>query len=90
MTLINIMETIVIHLFEEFQQSYHLKCACDLCKTDILALTLNKIPPHYVSTNEGEVLIKASYTDTQMKQDIIKELTFAALKVEQNPRHEID
>lgn len=83
----NIMESIVEQLFFEFKKKYALTCDCQKCQSNILAITLNQIPARYVSTDEGEVLTKALYLDTQMKQDIIKELTNAAMKVAENPRH---
>jgi len=83
----NIMESIVEQLFEEFKKSYSLACSCNECQSNILAITLNQLPPRYVSTSKGEILIKALYLDTQLKQDIIRELTHAAIKVAENPRH---
>lgn len=87
MRILNVMEQITMNLFQEFELHYKLKCNCDLCRTDILALALNNIPPKYVSSEKGEVLMRAIHSDVQSKQDIIRELTSAAMKVESNPRH---
>ncbi|GAX89043.1 late competence development ComFB family protein [Effusibacillus lacus] len=87
MTLVNAMEHIIEHVFDEFKERYPLKCDCELCKTDILALTLNHIPPKYVSSDIGEVHIKSQYLNEQLKSDVIIEMTKAAQIVEQNPRH---
>ncbi|MFD3449786.1 late competence development ComFB family protein [Microbacteriaceae bacterium 4G12] len=87
MNISNIIEVIVLELFEEFQKDYQLNCTCDQCKNDILALALNNIPPKYVATDKGEILIKALYSDIQKKRGIMKELAVAATTVEKNPNH---
>lgn len=38
MGLVNAVEAIVSNLYDEFQKSYDLKCGCQHCKEDILAL----------------------------------------------------
>lgn len=83
----NIMESIVEQLFLEFRKKYSMACSCEKCQDNVLAITLNQLPPKYVSSDEGEVLSKALYIDTQMRQDIIIVLTNAAMKVAENPRH---
>ena len=31
-------------------------CGCEVCHGDVLVYALNRLPPHYVSTRQGEVL----------------------------------
>jgi len=83
--IINAMETIVKNLFVEFQKNYRLKCACDECQTDILVLTLNRIPPKYVSSQTGELYIKTLYLNSQLQSDVLRELSRAVLIVEKTP-----
>lgn len=87
MPVINAMEMIVQDLFIDFQSNYKLKCDCEKCKRDILALTLNRLQPRYVSSQNGEVHIKTLYMDQQLQLDVIRELTKAKEIVETNPRH---
>ncbi|HJV47278.1 MAG TPA: late competence development ComFB family protein [Bacillota bacterium] len=87
MKLINAMESIVIHAFDEFKKNHTFKCSCEKCELDILALTLNKLTPKYVSSDQGEVLVKAFFHDTQLQHDIIREIALATMTVENNPRH---
>ncbi|MFX3625379.1 MAG: late competence development ComFB family protein [Ectobacillus sp.] len=89
MNVTNIMETIVAEVFQEFCKQHTLKCPCKECKSDILALALNRTPPKYASTQKGEILIKAAYTNMHLRQDIMKTLMFAAVQIENNPRHDI-
>lgn len=88
MSVINAMEMIVRGLFDDFQSNYKLKCDCDQCKFDILALTLNQLQPRYVSSKNGEVHVKTLYMDQQLQLDVIRELTKAKEIVENNPKHD--
>jgi len=87
MGLINAVEAIVSHSFEEFQKSYELKCVCDQCKEDIQAIVLNRIPPKYTSSERGQLFVKSLYLNTQLQSDILKELMSAVIIVEQNQHH---
>jgi competence protein ComFB len=87
-TILNAMEPIVINIFEEHVlPNRTLKCDCDKCKLDIILLTLNRVQPHYTSTQVGEAYIKALYMNSQMLSDVIQELARSVLIVEQNPNH---
>ncbi|WP_028400501.1 late competence development ComFB family protein [Ectobacillus panaciterrae] len=89
MKVTNIMEPIVMELFKEFRGYEKLKCDCDECINDILALTLNRIPPKYSSTRRGAMMIMASYTNVQLKQDILNQIALAAMQVRHNPGHNL-
>lgn len=62
-------------------------CKCDKCKEDMLAYALNKLPPSYVSTDEGELFSKAKALSVDYDFDILKELVIAMNLVRGNPRH---
>ncbi|MFB5192895.1 late competence development ComFB family protein [Alicyclobacillus fastidiosus] len=84
----NVMESITEYIFQnELLKEYELKCSCEKCIADILALTLNHLPPRYVATHEGELLISTMLVDTQLKIDVTEELMRSVLKVENNPQH---
>ncbi|MFC0213371.1 late competence development ComFB family protein [Paenibacillus chartarius] len=88
MGLVNANEIIVMQLFEEFQQQYTLKCSCDRCKEDILALVLNRLPPKYTSSEKGKLFIKSNYMDRQIQSDVMREFFNAAQIVESNQNHQ--
>lgn len=87
MALINAVEAIVSNLYEEFQKSYDIKCGCQHCKEDILALVLNRIPPKYTSSEKGQLYIKTLYLNPQLQSDVMRELMRAALVVEHKQHH---
>lgn len=62
-------------------------CKCDICREDILAITLTKLPPHYISTTVGELYAKAKLMSTAYDFQIMRELAFAMKIVAENPRH---
>ena len=87
MPVINLMETVIQDLFDQYQKKHALKCNCSHCKEDILALVLNRMPPKYVSSHKGEVYIKTFILNQQLQMDVMKELIRAVKIVEENPRH---
>ncbi|MDQ0876252.1 competence protein ComFB [Paenibacillus sp. V4I3] len=89
MGLVNAVEAIVSNLYEEFQKSYEIKCGCQHCKEDILALVLNRIPPKYTSSEKGQLYIKTLYLNPQLQSDVMRELMRAALVVEHKQNHAV-
>jgi competence protein ComFB len=87
MSVTNIMESIVEEIFQTFQLNYALKCNCNQCKDDILSLTLNRIPPKYVSSSKGGVYVRTYFMNEQSRMDILKEIANAVTIVEKNPHH---
>ena len=56
----NTMETVVIEEITTTLKHTSDICKCGKCFHDICAITLNSIPPHYVTTERGELLKKAT------------------------------
>ncbi|WP_164545463.1 late competence development ComFB family protein [Paenibacillus albus] len=84
----NAMEPIVVDILEEhFVKPGVLNCKCDNCKLDILLLTLNHLPTHYTSSQEGEAYIKAHYMNPQQQSDVLREITNSVQVIEQKPHH---
>jgi competence protein ComFB len=63
-------------------------CECEICKLDILAYALNKMPPKYVVTQKGTLYAKLSLLQSQFDVDILTHITHAAAMVKARPRHE--
>lgn len=40
-------------------------CGCDTCRSDVIVYTLNRLPPHYVSSRQGEVLAELTLASDQ-------------------------
>ena len=87
MALINTMEEIVDTKIDELIADSGC-CACEHCKEDIKCLTLNALPPKYVSTAKGELFSKLS--QAMIKQHSI-DVNIACLNaiefVKTHPKH---
>lgn len=88
LSIMNVMEPIVSDLFEaNYVKTRSLKCDCEKCQLDIVLLTLNHVTPHYTSSQTGEAYIKASYMNSQLQSDVLREITQAVKVIEENPNH---
>jgi competence protein ComFB len=76
----NLMEEVVKQCLNEMLITQEQLRDCDEnVKSDIMALTLNNLPPKYVSSSQGEVFVK-----TQMRllePEVYRELSHAIEKV---------
>jgi competence protein ComFB len=81
------MENVVDNLMEDILSDYDEICQCERCKSDIKAITLNNLKPHYVATEKGELYSKVNEMSNQFKVDVYKALTDAVEIVKKNPHH---
>jgi competence protein ComFB len=85
---VNALEPVVFQIFkDEFLKNTILACSCERCQLDIIALALNRLPARYVVTDQGNVYVKALYAERQLTSDVIRELSKAALIVQEKPNH---
>ncbi|KIL74206.1 late competence development ComFB family protein [Bacillus badius] len=84
----NVMEDVIKGMIAEHLDRLHLSCKCDKCREDILALSLNKVPPKYIVKDSQRPLVKAMYTvvNTQEHANIIAIVAQAAAQVSANKR----
>ena len=61
-------------------------CGCDTCRGDVVAFTLNRLAPHYVSTRQGEVLTELSLGSDQERARLSVILIEAFRRVALAPR----
>jgi competence protein ComFB len=83
--LYNITERLVMNRLEIALKKMNC-CRCDRCKKDIVALTLNQLPPLYVVCTSDEIdglLAKNENLGLQVTSAILK----AILTVRKSPRH---
>ena len=87
MAFINMMEKMVEVRMEERMKDTD-NCRCEQCIEDIKCISLNKLPPKYVSTNKGELFSKI---DQQMIRQNVLDIDVAVINaiefVKKNPRH---
>ena len=84
---VNYIEKIVR---EELASSYKRDkdlCTCDRCFQDIMTLTLNKLPPKYVTSNIGHIMTMYNLTKDQLHAQVMVELLKAIEQVKASPRH---
>jgi len=62
-------------------------CKCEDCIDDIAALTLNRLTPHYIKTDKGEIYSKLDEMQTQFKVDVIAAIMESIRIVSDNPSH---
>lgn len=62
-------------------------CTCETCRNDIIALALNRLPPRYVCTPEGEMITKLDQIGPQNKADAMAALAQAVKMVKAEPHH---
>lgn len=83
----NYMENVVDNLMEDILSDYEDICKCNRCISDIKAITLNNLKPHYVATEKGELYSKVNEMSNQFKVDVYKALIDAVEIVKKNPHH---
>lgn len=83
----NVMEHVVEEKLDELFKTYD-GCKCDRCRADIMALTLNNLPPRYAVTDAGELFTKIQYTQKRYELEVIKQLASAANLVKEFPHHD--
>lgn len=88
MQLVNFMEEAVQKALEDLlkEDTYKSLKVDDKLKLDILAFTLNHLPPRYVVTEKGHLFTRVNELRQQFKTDIIVELSKAIDHIKLNPR----
>ncbi|OIK11661.1 late competence development ComFB family protein [Bacillus sp. MUM 13] len=86
---INVMEEIVVALVQFLMTGteYQTFCKCSKCKTDIIALSLNNLPNHYVTTEEGRKRVMEQLNSLDNRKWINKRIIKAIHVVGKYPQH---
>lgn len=58
--LVNSKEIVMKELLDRYMDQLHMACTCQVCQNDVLALSLNKVSPSYVTD-----LKKIAYTKAE-------------------------
>ena len=81
--LVNLMEGFVEARIDEVMHKFNC-CTCDKCRQDILAMTLNKLPPFYVLEDDLNI---RDQKEKERSADVAAALVKAVLAVKANPNH---
>lgn len=79
----NINEIRVWDLIAEFLEQHPQLCNCRDCVMDMLAITLNTIPPHYQANEDDLVEAIKKVPD----DEILMQMSIAAERVSKHPHH---
>lgn len=82
----NYMEGLVLSKLDELAPSLDC-CKCEKCRMDIASYALNRLPPKYVASYEGEVYSKYDSLSVQYEADLINAIYQAAEIVGNCPHH---
>ena len=67
-----------------------ISCSCERCLSDIMAISLNRLPPRYYVSLRGELIMKS---DSQVLSDqvrVIAVVVRAAQQVSASPSHTLN
>jgi len=83
----NVMEDVIRSEIDEYIDSLGI-CTCPVCRRDLLTLTLNHVPPKYVTSEKGAAITKAErITSRDEKIKLLTEITYYAQMVKKRPNH---
>lgn len=83
----NLMEDLVASKLDDLMAQADV-CCCNRCKADVLALTLNNLPPRYVVCISGDIYTRFDSTKLQSQADITAKMLWAISVVKCNPHHD--
>lgn len=83
---VNVMEVLVREKAEKYMRASG-TCCCDHCMVDVMAYTLNHLPPKYVVMSKGEMIPKLTFYEVQHSSDVTTQLMRACEVVSKSPHH---
>ena len=82
----NLVEEHVHAAYDTLRTLFPAYCGCDLCRDDVLAFALNRVPPRYVSRREGAVVTEVNLEKEQSRAAIEVVVMEALRKISVAPR----
>ena len=82
----NLMEDVVLRYVDSMMAADGGGC-CGSCRSDVIAYALNHLPPRYVATDKGRMLVELDSYESQFRTDVVAVLSEAIKVVRQHPRH---
>ncbi|MCG2713210.1 MAG: late competence development ComFB family protein [Candidatus Omnitrophica bacterium] len=84
----NIMEDIVIKYLDEMLALRFDLCTCEICRQDIIAYVLSRLPAKYITTDSGTIHAIMQQLRLEQSSLILKELAGAINIISKQPHHE--
>ncbi|MCG7217773.1 late competence development ComFB family protein [Paenibacillus mucilaginosus] len=66
---------------------YQTFCKCKKCRVDVIALSLNGLPPQYATTEENRKMIFTSFNEAGMRKWVNKRIINSIHLVSKYPKH---
>lgn len=82
----NMVEEHVRASFEALRPHFKEFCGCELCVDDVQVFALNRMPPRYVTSLEGQAVTEVSLEKQQNRAEIDVVMMEALRKVSLAPR----
>ena len=83
----NYMEDAVNHMLNRLAPQYPHICMCERCRTDMMMIALNNLPPRYVSTHQADVLRRVESMEMSYDVEVLTETVRAMQIVHGQPHH---
>ncbi len=83
----NLAEHLVTREYERLLPTVSGACGCAICREDVMVYALNRLRPHYVATQTGEVIASVEMEKVQGQADIAVALMDGFRVVAAAPRH---
>ena len=85
----NYMEQVVEKALAEYLKNEKDICTCEQCFSDMAAMALNQLKPHYATTIRGAAFLDTEQKNIEFVVKVVSSIKGAAGKVRQNPRHPV-
>jgi competence protein ComFB len=84
----NVYEEVVVDEFERLKPTIDGFCDCAVCRQDVLAYALNRLPPRYVVGRVGEMHSRVNMQRSQEAARVVSVMIQGFQKVKAKPKQE--
>jgi competence protein ComFB len=82
----NLVEEHVQVAYDALRGNFPAFCGCEYCRDDIFVFALNRVPPRYVASLEGQIVTEVNLEKQQKRAEIDVVVMEAFRKVSMAPR----
>jgi len=82
----NLVEQHAVAAYEQLKGHFAGFCGCEVCRSDVLVYTLNRLPARYVASVEGKVVTELNLDKDQSRVTIEITIMDGFKKVMRSPR----
>lgn len=82
----NLVESRVAEAYQALRPRFAGFCGCDLCREDVLVFALNRVPPRYVTSDEGHAVTGVALEGDQQRTVIEVAVIDGLQRVGRSPR----